>query len=373
MNLSRRDFLQLIAATACPDPFIGGRRIGTVPFVDTDRVMPLDRLTGSGLDARLSTDLSNLTADTLVMPASKYFVRTSAPELPDDARDRWTIRVNGLVKEPSSVSIKDLERIARSAGPFVTECAGNSSRAGFGLISAATWSGARVGDVLKNAHPLDRATRVRISGVDRHAQPSTTSIAGASWVFTLDQIESSGAMLATRMNGEPLPRDHGRPVRLLVPGWYGCTCIKWVDEITLVDDSEPATSQMKEFAGRTHQNGVPELAKDYAPASMDLAAFPIRVEKWVADSKIVYRVVGIMWGGAPTTRLQIQFNPLDAFQPFDVCPAPSSTLTWTLWTYVWRPASRGRYEIALKPEDPSTPARRLESHYYARQVWIAEV
>ena len=65
------------------------------------------------------------------------------------------------------------------------------------------------------------------------ASASGRSIPGASWVFPLDTLDKLGAFLAVRMNGEPLPLDHGAPVRLVVPGWYGCAWIKWVNEIRL--------------------------------------------------------------------------------------------------------------------------------------------
>src|SRR5438034_9585635 len=86
--------------------------------------------------------------------------------------------------------------------------------------------------------------------------PYTTlfrSIPGASWAFSPEQLEKAGAFLATELNGQPLPKDHGAPVRLVVPGWYGCTSIKWVNEITLVREEVEATSQMLEYAARTLQ------------------------------------------------------------------------------------------------------------------------
>lgn len=173
---------------------------------------------------------------------------------------------------------------------------------------------------------------------------------------------------------EPLPRDHGFPVRLIVPRWYGCACIKWVNEIALVDDDAPATSQMKEYAARTHQDGVPQLAKDFRPVSIDLAATPIRIEKWLVQGRLVYRVVGIMWGGSKPARvLLIRFNPSEPFVPFDVCPPPVTTDTWTLWSYVWRPTSPGRYRIVLKAGDPSIPTHRLDVFFYTRTVWVDEV
>ncbi len=113
------------------------------------------------------------------------------------------------------------------------------------------------------------------------------------------------------MNGQPLTPDHGAPVRLVVPGWYGCAWIKWVNEIRWVTDDEPATSQMREFAGRTHQEGQPALARDYRRRrAIDTAAMPMRVEQRRVDGATEYRVVGIVWGGtAPVDRLVIALRP----------------------------------------------------------------
>jgi DMSO/TMAO reductase YedYZ molybdopterin-dependent catalytic subunit len=158
------------------------------------------------------------------------------------------------------------------------ECAGNPRTLHFGLISAANWAGIPLAKVLPRVEPRSGASWVLISGFDRHSQPSEHSMPGASWIFTREQMESAGAFLATEMNGQPLPPDHGFPIRLVAPGWYGCTCIKWVSEIAMVDEAAPATGQMREFAERTHQAGTPELARDFQPATIDLAAMPVRVE-----------------------------------------------------------------------------------------------
>ena len=118
------------------------------------------------------------------------------------------------------------------------------------------------------------------------------------------------------MNGEPVPADHGKPVRLAVPGWYGCAWIKWVNEIRLVGPDEPATSQMVEFADRTHQSEPHKLARDYAPADIQTAATPVRVEKRKGPNGLEYRIVGIVWGGTkPVDRLRFasaRIEPFDA-------------------------------------------------------------
>jgi hypothetical protein len=131
---------------------------------------------------------------------------------------------------------------------------------------------------------------------------------------------------------------------------------------------------MKEYAGRTHQSGTPELARDYSAATIDTAALPVRVEKWLGDGRIFYRVIGIVWGGSkPTNALAIRFRTSQPWVPVENCPLPASTASWSLWSHTWRPVETGRYQIVLKVTDPSVRTRRLDLFFYVRDVQIEDV
>jgi DMSO/TMAO reductase YedYZ molybdopterin-dependent catalytic subunit len=359
------------ALAAVPLPFSKGNRLKDAPFIG-EHGEAIGRLTGSGLGGRLAFDLSRLRPDRLIVPNRKFFIRTRYPRLLD-SDEPWRIRLRGFEDPRSELLLDDLAPLVRSMGPHLIECSGNSSWRHFGLISAAEWSGAPLVQVLAQLGLPRRAKRALVSGFDPHSRRRRRdSKAGASWAFTLDQLEAAGAFLATRMNGEPLPKDHGRPVRLVMPGWYGCTCIKWVDEIAIVDDDVRATGQMREFAGRTHQKGTPRRARDYRPAEMDLAAMPVRVERWRVDGKIVCRIVGILWGGDRTTdKLAIDIDE-HGRAPVDDCDHSNNT-TWTLWTHTWRPKRPGRYRIAMRVDDPAIRTRRLDRGYYVRTVEVDPV
>jgi DMSO/TMAO reductase YedYZ molybdopterin-dependent catalytic subunit len=228
-------------------------------------------------------------------------------------------------------------------------------------------------ELLSRASFKHNASRVMVSGFDSYSSSSKTSIAGADWIFTPDELGAAKAFLATKMNGQPLTRDHGAPLRLVVPGWYGCTCIKWVTEIKLVSNDAEATSQMREFAARTHQTGVPALAGDYRPAIIDQAAMPIRVEKWLVSGKLKYRVVGILWGGSrPVKRLEIRFNPDEDYVPVSEFSHTSND-PWTFWSHAWEPKAPGTYMIRLRVADPPVTTKRLDSAYYLRMVEITEI
>jgi hypothetical protein len=227
------------------------------------------------------------------------------------------------------------------------------------------------------AKPQHFGVRILVSGFDTYQEESMTSEAGASWIFTPDQLFSSKAFLATKMNGQPLRVDHGAPVRLVVPGWYGCVCVKWVNQIDFVSDGAPATSQMQEYASRTMQTGVPSLARDYRPAIGDIAAIPTRVEKWLVGGKIRYHVTGIQWGSlAPSQAMEIRFNPEEKFVPVEIIPSSQSSSQskyWCFWRCQWNPSKIGRFAIRLRLNAANIDGKRLDSGYYDRSVDIAEI
>jgi DMSO/TMAO reductase YedYZ molybdopterin-dependent catalytic subunit len=386
--LSRRDFLA--AALLAPAAFArqaqsGARFISLVALGNPGGLQtpPFGRLLGSGLDARLFTDLSQLSADnpaSLVTPNDRFFVRTAVPSALARTAP-WTIRVGGLVEAPVDVALAALEPLARPGGRYLIECSGNADQTNYGLMSAADWEGVPLGAVLDRVRPETSSYRVLISGVDDETARPVTSVPGASWIFSRDDLQR--ALLAVRMNGAPLPSDHGFPVRLVVPGWYGCACIKWVDRIELVADEAPATRQMREFAGRTHQpsgtglsaaGSAPAQARDFIPAVIDTAAMPVRVEKWAIDGRLAYRIAGIIWGGAvPTNALSIRFRSGQPWAKVDNVPLPASALTWSPWTHTWRPEAPGRYQIVLRVDDPTIRTRRLDIFFYVREIQIDEV
>jgi DMSO/TMAO reductase YedYZ molybdopterin-dependent catalytic subunit len=312
-----------------------------------------------------------LSPEQLVTPIEKFYTRTCASELLDAGKP-WTIKVGGLVQEPVNLTLENLGKSARPMGMHLMECSGNTRATRFGLLSVGDWTGVPIPDLLAT-RTKPRTDRVMVSGFDQYPMKSATSIPGADWVFTVEQLRASKAFLATDMNGQPLSRDHGAPVRLIMPGWYGCTSIKWVNAITFVDENFLATSQMQEFAARTHQQGVPKLARDYRPAIIDQAAMPIRVEKWFVDSRIKYLVVGILWGGSRLVKaLEIRFNPEEDYVRVAHFSQTAND-PWSFWSHAWTPKTVGTYMIRLRVADPLVETKRLDSGYYVRSIEVTEI
>ena len=348
-----------------------GRMLGMVPFSGEARA-PMGEAFGAELDGRLYTDLAMLDPEKPVTPSEQFYIRTRASSLLK-GEDGWTVKVADGVAKRVDLSMLQLRGMTKPMGQHLMECAGNARSVHFGMMSVAEWSGVPLVEVLARVKPGTPPERVLISGFDTYAAPSASSVPGASWSFATADLERAGAFLATEMNGQPLTRDHGAPARLVVPGWYGCTCIKWVNEISFTGRDAEATSQMQEYAARTMQKGVPQLARDYQPAILEHAAMPVRIEKWLVQEKIEYHVVGILWGGVTAVeKLQIRFNPEEEY--VDVSElADGSNSIWRFWWHIWKPQKTGSYLIRLRVAEPAVVARRLNSGYYMRSVEITEV
>lgn len=383
MTTTRRQFLAALPFL----PVVSRAALAAEPdlsFLERVGLEP-GELYGEGLDGRLSYDLARLVGEGLVTPNDSFYIRTREPMAvaARESLDDWQVRVvpggdaSGHQVDfasPTDFAIADLRERSRPMGRHVLECSGNTSRTRFGLLGMAEWEGVPLRELFaESLWNLHSSTLIEIRGNDDHAKTSRSSIQGASWIFTAGALRDAGAFLATGMNGEALPRDHGAPVRLVVPNWYGCSCIKWVEQIAVVPFNAPATSQMREFASRTHQDGQPELASDYIPATMDFTAMPILVEG--PDEQHRYTVHGVAWGD-PTgvTELEISYAERDTdverrrwlnVAGFEA-QEPSQ---WTLWSHrLPRPSKLLELEIRLRVPDESVRTRRLDSGFYARRV-----
>ena len=177
---SRRDFLfaTLAPAIARLQPLPGGRLLGTIRFeAPSARSAPLNRLLGSGLDARLFTDLSTLAPQSdLVTPNERFYVRTAAPEdlrprqeppsRPSPAGPPTSFGAAGPLAWTEVVARLDRSTARVRVGPYLMECAGNSDPANFGLMSVASWIGFPMPAVVEQLAGDRAGRRVLVSGMD---------------------------------------------------------------------------------------------------------------------------------------------------------------------------------------------------------------
>src|SRR5437867_1493419 len=168
-------------------------------------------------------------------------------DIPETDAATWTVEVAGKVRTPLSLSLADLEARPAVTARVTMECAGNG-RARLTprpisqpwlqeAVGTAEWTGTPLAPILEEASLDQDAVELVFTGADHGIQGDIEQDYERS--LSVADAMRGEVLLAYAVNGRPLPPQHGAPVRLLVPGWYGMTSVKWLRRVTAV--AEPFT------------------------------------------------------------------------------------------------------------------------------------
>ncbi|MEO8255758.1 MAG: sulfite oxidase [Acidobacteriota bacterium] len=180
----------------------------------------------------------------VVMPNARFYLRNhfAMPALQAEA---FRLTVSGLVERPLSVSLRDLHNMRSQTLVATLECAGNGrsmfqppidgEKWNLGAVSTAEWTGVPLAEVLDRAGVRSRAREVVFRGADGGVVDNQADPIRFERSLQLREARDENVLLAYAMNGEPLPVQHGYPLRLIVPDWYAVASVKWLTEITVLD------------------------------------------------------------------------------------------------------------------------------------------
>jgi len=208
------------------------------------------------------TPLSALGHD--LTPTNLFYVRNHF-EVPTLDADQFVLRVNSAVANPLKMSLEELKEYPGRNLSVVMECAGNGRASmnppikgtpwNFGAISVANFSGIRLHQILELAGYSENGCEVLFAGADQGVIRSG-EIEPYARSLPMEMALHEDTILAWQMNGEPLPLQHGFPLRLVVPGWYGMTAVKWLREITVLTKPFEGFFQTKEYV-YSSEKGIP--------------------------------------------------------------------------------------------------------------------
>ena len=251
----------------------------------------------------------------VVMPNARFYVRNhfAAPTL-DPAT--WRLAVGGLVERPLTLSLPELQRMPSQTLVATLECAGNG-RSTFdppvegeqwqlGAVSTAEWTGVLLSEVLDRTGPTSAACEVLLRGADQGTVEGAARPIHFERSLALDDALDSGALLAYAMNGEPLPLQHGYPLRLIVPGWYAVTSVKWLSDIELIGTPFSGFFQTDRYVYEWERDG-------------DVVREPVRLQQVrsvitepTADTELPsgdLLVRGVAWSGAaPISHVDVRVD-----------------------------------------------------------------
>ena len=266
----------------------------------------------------------------------------------------FQLTVSGLVKRPMSLSLDALRKLGTTDLVAGFECSGNR-RPLQGFSGNGRWTGIPLRVVLEQAGVLPDAREIVFFGADRGKEEvefrtqkyEVEQQFGRS--LPRDKALSADPFLAFALNGEPLTRHQGSPLRLIVPGWYGVANVKWLSEIHAQEDQYLGKYQARWYRtlrGETI-NGETKWT-EAAITTMQIKSFLARVTR---DAGGRHTVLGVaLTDGTPLKMVEVRVDD-GPWRPATVDPSTREKFSWKLFTYAWSDATPGEHTIVSRATD----------------------
>lgn len=262
--------------------------------------------------------------DSEVTPNAEFFSLNYGAAIPDWELGDWSLTIDGLIEgEPQVLRWQDLQHLPTVEEIRTVECIGNPL--GGHLIGTARWKGILWRDLLRGIRPKPAATHIQFTAGD-----------GYQTAVRLSQLSRGEALLAYEMNGEPLPREHGFPLRLLIAGVYGQKMPKWITRISFIDYP---------FKGYWESRGWSEDAEVQTHAVITSPR-----DHAVVSGRVMLH--GIAFGGRrEIVKVEVRIDS-GAWIPAELIK-PATPLAWTRWVLEWQPTGAGSYSLEVRATDSS--------------------
>ena len=265
----------------------------------------------------------------------------------------YALKVSGMVDRPRSFSLDELKRMRSTELVFGFECSGNRGPLQ-GLASNGRWTGVPLKSVLDLVGVKPRAREFVFLGADHGGE----DVEFRGQVNKVDQqfgrslprekALSPELLLAYSMNGEPLTRHQGFPLRLLVPGWYGVAHVKWLANIHVQEDAYLGKYQARWYRTlKSEMVGGEMRWQETAITHMQLKSFIARVTREGSRHK----VLGVALNdGTPLKSVEVRVDD-GPWQPATMDPRTTSKYSWKLFTYIWNGATPGEHTLVSRVTD----------------------
>jgi DMSO/TMAO reductase YedYZ molybdopterin-dependent catalytic subunit len=310
--------------------------------------------------------------DSYVTPANEFFT-TQHYGHPAIDTAAYRLRVSGLVNQPLELSLADLRAMPARELVFGFECSGNRGPVN-GLSSNGRWTGVPLRAVLERAGIQDPAREFVFFGADRGEEDvdfrgriiKVVQQYGRS--LERDQALSDEPLLAYALNGEPLTAHQGRPLRLLVPGWYGAPNVKFLSEIQVQRDQ-----YLGKFQARWYRTLKGEMINgemkwvETAISTMRLKSFVARVTRR-GNAHNVFGV--ILNDGTPIRSVEVRIDN-GAWQAATLDPETTrEKYGWKFFNYTWNGATPGEHTVTSRATDMNGSVQPTEEDLSTKQTTL---
>lgn len=293
-------------------------------------------------------------------------------DIPEVDPAAWTLEVDGRVARPLRLSLGDLTSRPARRVTVTMECAGNG-RAQLlpralsqpwlvEAVGTAEWTGLPLRHVLEEAGPLDDALEVVFTGLDRGAEEDE-AVEFYQRALPLAEAMADDVLLAYGINGGPLPPQHGHPLRLVIPGWYGMGNVKWLCRVTVV--SEPFTGFQNRVSYRLRQTPE-ELGAPVTRMEPRALMVPPGAPDYYTRRRLLSpgpcELFGRAWSGwGPVAGVEVSVDGGATWHEAKLSDEPASRYAWWSWTWTWDASAPGDYELCCRARDASGRVQPLEA------------
>ncbi len=294
-------------------------------------------------------------------------------DIPQVDAATWRLTVDGLVDAELSLDLDVLRALPAHEVVATMECAGNgrahleprpvSQPWLLEAVGTGRWRGARLRDVLEQAGIDTGATEVLFTALDRGVEGGEEQSFQRS--LALAAAREPDVLLAYELNGVPLPPQHGFPLRLLVPGWYGMTNVKWLTRITVLD--KPFTGYQQAHGYRLRQTDDDEgepLSRIYPRALMVPPGIPdfMTRERTVRPGTVT--IEGRAWSGlAPVAAVEVSTDGGATWDAAQLDPSTLGQWAWRRWHYDWTATAPGQHMLACRARDEAGNEQAAEPRW----------
>jgi DMSO/TMAO reductase YedYZ molybdopterin-dependent catalytic subunit len=272
---------------------------------------------------------------------------------PDVDAAKYKLKLSGLVNKPVELSLADLKAMKSVEVTAGYECSGNSPRAMQGLSSCGKFTGVRLSDVLKKAGVQADAREVVFFGTDRGEE----SIVFRQNTFkyeqqfarsiTLENAMKPEPILAWALNGEPLTKEQGFPLRLVMPGWYGVANVKWLAEIHLQEERFLGNYQARWYRTlRGEGSGDQTQWVENEITHLRLKSVVARVTQKGGSHQVLGFVLN---DGTPLRSVEVKIDNGEWQKA--TLDSQNAQFGWKLFTYKWDGATPGEHTIVSRATD----------------------
>jgi sulfane dehydrogenase subunit SoxC len=281
----------------------------------------------------------------------------------------WRLHFDGHVQREIDLSLDELRARPAVRQRVTMECAGNgrahleprpaSQPWVLEAVGTAEWGGTPLRPILEEAGVRDQAVEVLFTGLDRGVEGDVEQKYARS--LPVAEALRDDVLLAYEINGRPLPPQHGFPVRLIVPGWYGMTSVKWLDRITLLDRPFDGYQQRHSYRLRQREDEEGEpLTRMQPRALMVPPGMPVFETRERIIDLAPCRLEGRAWSGwAPIAGVQVSTDGGGSWEDASI-DEPASPWSWASWSYSWEPAAPGAYELSCRARDAAGNEQPVE-------------